>query len=151
MPAYGVVPADEGEGLLQWSWAEERLRDARTYWISTVRDDGAPHSAPVWALWFDDAVVFSTSSASRKASNLARDTRCAVGVEQGNDAVVVEGVVSPLRSSRRDDYCQAYLAKYAFDITEMPDPLFVVAPRVVFGFIDDADRFAATATRWTFD
>jgi hypothetical protein len=150
MPAYGILPADEGEGLLPWSWAEDRLRDAHNYWISTVQDDGAPHQAPVWGLWFAGAVVFSTSAKSRKAANLARDARCAVGVEHGTDAVIVEGRTSFLDPSRRDQYNDAYLEKYDFDMSEMPDPLFVVTPRVVFGFIDDAQRFGATATKWTF-
>jgi hypothetical protein len=26
MPGYGVVPANEGSGLLPWSWAEDKLR-----------------------------------------------------------------------------------------------------------------------------
>src|SRR5256714_15518548 len=93
MPAYGIAAADEGEGLLAWSWAEERLREARTYWVATVRANGAPHVAPVWALWFDDGVVFSTSPESRKAANLARDPRCVVSGERGGDAVIVGGAV----------------------------------------------------------
>ena len=32
MPGYGVLPADEGEGLLPFEWAEARLRAARNYW-----------------------------------------------------------------------------------------------------------------------
>ena len=150
MPAYGILPAEEGEGLLPWSWAEDRLRDAHTYWISTVQHDGAPHQAPVWALWFDDAVVFSTSAKSRKTANLARDARCSVGIERGSDAVIVEGDTTTLDQSRRAAYTAAYLAKYGFDMSDMPDPLFVVTPRIVFGFIDDTQRFGATATKWVF-
>jgi hypothetical protein len=151
MPAYGIAPADEGEGLLPWSWAEERLRDARNYWVATVSDDGGPHTAPVWALWFDDGVAFSTSPRSRKAENLARDARCVISVESGDDAVIVEGVTRGLEPDRRAAYENAYEAKYAFDMKEMTDPLTLVMPRVVFGFIASADRFGNTATKWTFD
>jgi pyridoxamine 5'-phosphate oxidase-like protein len=150
MPAYGILPADGGEGLLPWAWAEQRLRDAHTYWVATTRIDGAPHAAPVWALWFDDAVVFSTSARSRKAANLARDARCVVSIERDDTAVIVEGDAGTLAPERRHAYDAAYADKYAFDISEMTDPLFVVRPRVVFGFIDSANRFSATATRWTF-
>jgi hypothetical protein len=31
MPDYGVQPADEGTGLLPWSWAEERLIGSHDY------------------------------------------------------------------------------------------------------------------------
>jgi hypothetical protein len=151
MPAYGIVPADEGEGLLPWSWAERRLADARTYWIATVRANGAPHVAPVWALWFDDAVVFSTSERSRKAVNFARDARCVVTVEHGDDGVIVEGVVTEHDADRRAAYSAAYAQKYDFDMDEIPDRLFAVLPHVVFGFIASESRFSKTATRWTFE
>jgi hypothetical protein len=150
MPAYGIAAATEGEGLLPWSWAETRLRDARTYWIATVRADGAPHVAPVWACWFDDAVVFSTSPESVKSKNLARDGRCVVNVERGDDAVIVEGDIVPFNEARRADYVCAYEEKYDFDTSEMNDPLFAVAPRTVFAFIASDDRFTNTATRWRF-
>jgi pyridoxamine 5'-phosphate oxidase-like protein len=150
MPAYGIVAADEGEGLLPWSWAEQRLRNARTYWVATVRANGAPHLAPVWALWFDGAVVFSTSDASRKAANFTRDPRCAVSVEQGDDAVIVEGVVAEHDANRREAYSADYARKYDFDMDEIPDRLFAVVPHVVFGFIASDSRFSKTATRWTF-
>jgi hypothetical protein len=48
MPGYGIVPADSGDGLLEWAWAVERLNRSRNYWIATARPDGRPHVAPVW-------------------------------------------------------------------------------------------------------
>jgi hypothetical protein len=149
MPAYGIAAADAGEGLLPWSWAEARLLDARTYWVATTNADGSPHVAPVWALWFDDAVVFSTSDRSRKAANFTRDARCVVTVEQGDDAVIVQGTVAEHDTSRRDSYSASYARKYDYD-EEVPDRLYAVAPRVVFGFIASESRFSNTATRWTF-
>jgi PPOX class probable F420-dependent enzyme len=151
MRAYGIAAADAGEGLLPWSWAEAILRDARTYWVTTVRDDGAPHAAPVWALWFDDTVVFSTSPRSRKAANLARDARCTIAVERGDDAVIVEGAATALDEARRGAYNAAYEAKYDFDMSDMHDPLHSLVPVTVFGFIASDDRFTTTATRWKFD
>ena len=53
MPGYGILGPDGGTGLLPWSWAEERLRDSRNYWLATVRPDGRPHVMPVWAVWDD--------------------------------------------------------------------------------------------------
>jgi pyridoxamine 5'-phosphate oxidase-like protein len=152
MPAYGIAPADAGEGLFPWSWAEERLALARTYWIATVRANGAPHVAPVWALWFDDAVVFSTAPSSRKAVNLARDARCVVSVEHRDDAVIVEGVAASIDESRYDDFGRAYEKKYGWPAGDIPDPLTALRPRVVFGFVGSGEegRFSNTATRWMF-
>lgn len=39
-----------GTGLLPWSHAEQRLRDARRYWLTTVRADGRPHATPLWGV-----------------------------------------------------------------------------------------------------
>ena len=48
MPGYGIAGPEAG--LLPWSWAEERLRDAWRYWVVTVSGDGEPHAMPVWAV-----------------------------------------------------------------------------------------------------
>ena len=60
---YGA-PAPPGE-LLLWSWAEQRLVDARNYWIATTRPDGRPHCRPVWGVWLPDGFWFSTGSLAR--------------------------------------------------------------------------------------
>ena len=89
MPGYGVAGPDAG--LLPWSWAEERLRDAWRYWVVTVSAGGEPHAMPVWAVWLEDALWFSTGGRSRKARNLRSEPRCVVHTE-GPDVVVVNGV-----------------------------------------------------------
>ncbi|MFG1646895.1 hypothetical protein ACGFMK_42015 [Amycolatopsis sp. NPDC049252] len=33
MPGYGIAAA--GEGLLPWSWADERLRASHDFWLAT--------------------------------------------------------------------------------------------------------------------
>ncbi len=50
MPEYGSPDPDEGDGLLSWSWARDRLTDAHDYWVATVSRDSAPHAVPVWGL-----------------------------------------------------------------------------------------------------
>ena len=70
MPGYGVEPPDGGMGLLPWSWAEERLIASHEYWLATVRPDGRPHLMPVWGVWSDGSLWFSSSEGSRKARNL---------------------------------------------------------------------------------
>ncbi len=46
--AKGYGLKDPKDGLLPWSWAEEQLAKSRTYWISTARSGGRPHTMPVW-------------------------------------------------------------------------------------------------------
>src|ERR1700726_1692100 len=92
MPGYGTLDADQGTGLLPWSWAEERLARSHDYWVATTRPDGRPHLMPVWAVWFEDALGFSSSNGSRKATNLAADTRCTIATDDAAEPVVVDGV-----------------------------------------------------------
>lgn len=148
MPGYGVLAATAGSGLLPWSWAEERLSVSRRYWLSTVCPDGRPHAMAVWAVWLDGAVRFSTGEHSRKARNLALDSRCVVTTEHAEEAVVVEGVAERIES-RRDCECleRVYLEKYGSGYPS-DSWLFAVRPRVAFGFIEREDEFCGSATRW---
>ena len=68
MPGYGI--SESLDGVLPWSWAEERLRSSRNFWVSSTWPDGRPHAMPVWAVWLDGALYFSTASNSAKARNL---------------------------------------------------------------------------------
>src|SRR4051794_24801929 len=89
MKDYGVRPADEGTGLLPWSWAVERLNASHDYWVATVWPDGRPHVTPVWGGWMDDAVWFSCAPGSRKTKNLEHDPRCTVTTSDPQEPVVL--------------------------------------------------------------
>jgi hypothetical protein len=150
-PGYQILDAGSGPGLLPWSWAAERLAAAHNYWISSVCPDGRPHAMPVWGVWLEDALLFSTGARSRKARNLAADPRCVVTTERADEAVIVEGVAEIFADAGRiEAFLAAYNAKYHWDMDASQGPFHRVRPRVVFGFIEHPDRFAATATRWRF-
>lgn len=151
MPGYGILPAAQGRGLLPWDWAVERLRDAKRYWLSSVRPDGRPHAMAVWGCWLEDRFYFSTGSLSRKARNLAADRRCVVTTDRADEAVVVEGAAERVRDKARLARLErAYLEKYS---SGYPDDsaVFAVEPRVVFGFIESEGEFSGSATRWSFE
>ena len=65
--------------------------NARSTWLATVNEDGTPHVTPVGALWLDGAFWFQTGATTRKARNVARDSRCSVAVSIRDADVVVEG------------------------------------------------------------
>jgi hypothetical protein len=79
---YGA-PAPPGQ-LLPWSWAEQRLVAARTYWIATTRPTGRPHCRPVWGVWLADGFWFSTGSLARH--NLAANPQITLHLESGEAA-----------------------------------------------------------------
>jgi nitroimidazol reductase NimA-like FMN-containing flavoprotein (pyridoxamine 5'-phosphate oxidase superfamily) len=151
MPGYGILDADNGKGLLPWTWVTERLIKAHTYWVATTCPDGSPHVMPVWSVWLDDALCFSTGSNSRKARNLAENPRCVITCELDQDQIIVEGVAQPntgSESSRR--FAEAYGPKYDWDTEGFNEPVYVVRPVVVFGFTTAGGGFTGTATRWVF-
>jgi pyridoxine/pyridoxamine 5'-phosphate oxidase len=92
MPDYGIEAADAGQGLLPWTWAGERLRTNRNYWLATATTGGRPHLMPVWGVWLDETFYFSSGSRSRKARNLQANARCVVSCENAAQPVVIEGI-----------------------------------------------------------
>jgi PPOX class probable F420-dependent enzyme len=153
MPGYGTKGPTEGRGLLPWSWAEERLAKSHDYWVATVRPDGRPHLMPVWAVWVDGALWFSSSLGSSKARNIAADPRCSIATDNAWEPVVIEGVASVVTDH---DALARYIGleneKYETDYSvDLLDPsanaLFRVAPSWVFSLTED--DFEGSPTRWT--
>lgn len=155
MPGYGIAGPEEGSGLLDWSWAAERLMAARNYWVASVWPDGRPHVMPVWGMWDDSTLWFSSSAGSRKTKNLLADPHCVVTTEEASDPVIIEGtaraVTEPGVLQRVIDLMNE---KYATHIeVSFLDPAvnatFGVRPLRVFG-MRHAD-FTGSPTRWTFE
>ncbi len=150
MPGYGLLAADEGRGLLPWSWAVERLRDGKNYWLSSVRPDGAPHAMAVWGVWIGGAFYFSTGERTRKVRNLEREPRCVLTTERADEPVIVEGRVERVADSGLLDRVRGiYREKYGMAYPEDSN-VYAVRPRVVFGMIENPDEFPGSATRWEF-
>lgn len=110
----------------------------------------------VWGLWLDDGFCFSTGSKTRKARNLESNPSCVVGSEDSEEAVIVEGIAEKLRDvAQIRTFLSRYERKYQWDMSTMAsdmlalkEPVFLVRPRVAFGFWEK--KFASTATRWKF-
>lgn len=154
MPGYGVLPADEGTGLLPWSWVEERLIRSHDYWLATVTPSGAPHLMPVWygaKLWFSSSI---SSISSRKTRNLAEEARCTISTEEPLEPVVVCGQAEHVTNrSDLEAMLAAENAKYGTDYTfEMVDPavnsVYAMTPEWVFAL--DSNDFVGSPTRFTF-
>jgi len=150
MSNYGV-PASP-EGTLPWSWAEQRLVDAHNYWLSTVNPAGRPNASAVWGVWLDGTFLFSCSPTALKARNLAANPNCVITTERADEAVIVEGVAQPVKGRAiTGAYVDVYNRKYDWDMDPDADGYFIVTPRVAFAFIEHADRFSQTATKYEFE
>jgi PPOX class probable F420-dependent enzyme len=154
MPGYGTLPATGGTGLLPWSWAVRRLAGSHDYWLATVTPQGAPHLMPVWAVWHDDRLWFSSANGSRKARNLTADARCTVSTDNPQEPVVAHGRAERVTSPEAlAAMLAAENAKYQTSYgAEMVDPArsSVYALRAEWVFALDASDFAGSPTRFTF-
>ena len=140
---YGV--STEAEGMLPWSWADERLAASRNYWVVTAGADGEPAAAPVWGVWADSAVYFGTDPNSGKGRNLARDPRVVVHLESGDEVVILHGEAEVVEVD--DSVLDAYEAKYGY--RPPGKRLFRLRPRRALAWLE-AD-YPKTATRFDFD
>jgi len=154
MPGYGTLPASGGSGLLPWSWAEERLIRSHDFWLATLTPAGAPHLMPVWAVWHQGRLWFSSSNGSRKARNLGAEPRCSLSTENPLEPVVVHGRAQ--RVADRDALAAMLAAEnvkygtgYGIDMVDpASNSVFALRPEWVFAL--DSSDFTGSPTRFTF-
>ena len=147
IPDYGISAGKKG--MLPWKWASDRLAKSRQYWLVTVRPDGSPHVMPIWGLWLDNGFYFSTGRNTRKARNLAANSRCIVCSEDAEEAVIVEGAAAEVADKAAlKRVFAAYKKKYKVDVSGMGSPMYLVKPSKAFGLWEK--KFPTTATRWLF-
>ncbi|WP_033287801.1 pyridoxamine 5'-phosphate oxidase family protein [Amycolatopsis jejuensis] len=85
-----------GNAPLPWSRARTVLIEDTptadlTFFVSTVRPDGRPHSAGVGAVWVNDALYFVGGPGTRRSRNLAANPACSVSVRLRGLDLVLEG------------------------------------------------------------
>jgi nitroimidazol reductase NimA-like FMN-containing flavoprotein (pyridoxamine 5'-phosphate oxidase superfamily) len=152
---YGVPETDEG--VLEWTWAVERLESALNYWFGTTRPDGRPHAMPAWGVFLDGTLYFEGSPRTRRARNLAENAAVVVHLESGDEVVILEGVAREVGKPERalaERLAAAFTAKYGSTKYEYRPPpeqwdrggLWSMQPKVAFGWSD----FPADTTRWRF-
>ncbi|MCW2552291.1 MAG: Pyridoxamine 5-phosphate oxidase [Mycobacterium sp.] len=133
-----------------WADAEAVMGSAELYWLTTVREDGRPHTVPLVGVWVDWRFAFCTGASEQKYHNLEHGA--AVTVVTGTNTwqsgldVVVEGTAC--RAVGRETLkalADAYRAKYGDDWNfavddELFDPdgtsahVFLVSPAKVLAF-----------------
>jgi len=150
MKNYGIQTADAG--MMNWADVEPNLEKSRNYWIGSTQPDGKPHAAPVWGIWLEGALYFSSGRSSRKARNLLNNPQVVVHLESGDDAVILEGKVAELTDKTLYARIrELYGKKYPFIPTKEMNPgdvWFVLKPDVALAWLET--DFTRSATRWTF-
>ena len=125
-----------------WAEAEEELKTAEVYWLTTVRPDGRPHVTPLIGVWLDTALYFCAGYPDRKWKDLSTNQN--VVLTTGNNAfrdtldIVVEGKAVVVRDDAKVRRLgDAFESKYGKE-WRLPgmhgNDVFEVAPTKVFGF-----------------
>jgi len=145
--SYGI-PADR-DGLLEWSFVVERLRDERFFWVSTTSPDGRPHARPVWGVWVDGRFHCGGGERTRWVRNLDENPAITVHTEDAEAVVILEGGAEKLteetaEDERLDRIDAAYESKYGVEHGTL---VFAVHPERVLAWSD----YPTDATRWRFD
>ena len=147
---YGIAPITEGK-LLPWQWVAAQMTVSRNYWVGTASTGGRPHIMPVWGMWFEGAFTFGTDAKSRKARNLEGNPKIVVHLENGDEAVILEGLAEKVTEAGfLDRFADAYKVKYEFrpDLNDDATATYTLVPSVVFAWMEA--NFPQTATRWVF-
>jgi hypothetical protein len=149
---YGIP--DHLDGVLDWSWARERLTDESIYWVASVGPHNRPHVTPIWGVWVDEAFWMEGGARTRRFRNLAVNPATVVTVERGNDAVILEGDAE-LVTDIDDDLAERLLSAYRkylpthgyeAERSNWDMGIWRVRPRKVMAWSD----FPADTTKWTF-
>ena len=152
MAGYGVLPPDQGTGLLPWSWAVERLNRSHDYWVATTGPAHRPNVTPVWGVFLADDLWFSCDPSSRKSRNLRDRPRATMTTDDPKEPVIVEG--HALLSEDRDavqafthHMNEKYEYQSPFEFFWAHD-VWCVTPDTAFGLVED--DFTGSPTRWRF-
>lgn len=70
-----------------------RVRESRVGWLTTLRQDGSPHTTPVWFAFVSGELWVATAVRNAKVRNLRSDARVSFAVDGSADApLVAQGV-----------------------------------------------------------
>jgi hypothetical protein len=156
---YGIEKATGAPGeRLPWSRVSEWLTAARTYWVCTTRPEGRPHAKPVWGVWLEDQLLFSTHPETITARNLQARPALVVHLESGDQVAIVVGTAMRLNDRPLlTRFGEAYEAKYDWPLSRddldpaNPDAAYyTVRARTVLSW-DTATEIGETITRWSFN
>ena len=137
---------------LAWSWVEQQLTDAGTFWV-VGRTQGHPHPRPVWGVWHAQRLHLSLGSPALVRA-VRQDPAVTVHLESGTDVVIVEGFAAAGLPNEQA-LIHAYNRKYDWDYrVEQYGHLTSVEPTTVMAWRAAGpagrDSFAETGC-WTFE
>lgn len=158
--------ATNGENTVaEWLDAQAQFQQATKYWLTTINPNGKPHVMPIFSIWLDDCVYFTSNPDAQKAKNIAQNPHCVITADGKTLDVIIEGEVQRVTDKDTlEKVRQRYADKYNWPITvdgdaytapyaapsagNPPYQLYEIRLTKAFGFGTDE---IYGATRWEFD
>jgi hypothetical protein len=126
-PQFPPGYVDHPKSEVTWEYVAGQLTEAKNYWLCSVRPpspaealagqaDGRPHCVPRWAVYLDGLIYYDGSPATRHARNIIDNPHVSLHLENGSQAVILEGTSAPAGKPPAElagRLSQAYRAKYA--------------------------------------
>lgn len=96
---------------------ERFLETEPVIWLSSIRQDGAPHLVPTWFVWDGESIVIRSKPHAKKVRNLAHDPRAMVALGDADDDFDVglleaRAEVSGVGDTAAAPLPSAFVAKY---------------------------------------
>ncbi|WP_318207901.1 PPOX class F420-dependent oxidoreductase [Streptomyces sp. SJL17-1] len=113
---------------------EDLLTRALYCHVGTLRADGAPQVNPMWVLWEDGELSFTTSTARVKYANIQRDARVSVSIndpEQPYRYLEVRGRVDRVVPDAEGEFFQRLAARYGRELGGQLPPDVLTRVRLV--------------------
>jgi hypothetical protein len=152
-PKFPKGYVDKPASFLTWDWVAERLTESKHYWLCSVRPNGRPHVIPRWGVFVDNKFYYDGSPETRHARNLEKNPNATLNLENGSQAVFLEGVAKTAGKPSPElakKLSQDYKKKYK-EFGYAPEPnswdaggLFVFIPRQCIAwsnFTEDPTKF----------
>ena len=147
-----------------WSKALDQLEKAGKYWLATVNSEGHPHVMPVFGVWLNGRLYFTSNSTTHKAKNISHNPRCVISTTGITlDLIIIGEAVKVIGEARLRRVAQLYNSKYGWHLKVQdgayladfgapsagppPYELYEVAPISAFGL---GIEVPYGATRWRF-
>jgi hypothetical protein len=152
-PQFPKGYVDKPVSTLTWDWVATQLAESKNYWLCSVRPNGTPHVVPRWGVFIDGRFYYDGSPETRHARNLERNPHISLHLEDGMQAIILEGTSQPAgkpSSELSKKLSQEYKRKYK-DLGYAPEPnswdeggLYVFTPRQCIAwskFNEDPTKF----------
>jgi PPOX class probable F420-dependent enzyme len=100
--------------------AEERLKEEKIIWLTTISSTDTPQPNPVWFFWDGESLIVYSQPTSFKVQNITRNPKVSLNFhadEEGGDVVVLTGEATVDKDPPAPD--PRYLEKYREEIPKI--------------------------------